>query len=250
MKARALICLVLAVVAGALVSQAALAGGGSIASGPEAATAAEPALGPAPAVAGHLVARVRPGRSVALRSRPRGAVVARLGATTEFGRPRALGVVRVRGRWLGVTSAALPNGKLGWVKRSPGLRLRRLRLALHADISERTLELRRDGRRVRRFSVAVGRPGSPTPRGRFAVTDKLRGTDFGPYYGCCILALSATQPNPPPGWKGGNRMAIHGTNAPGRIGEAASAGCLRAGDTDLEALMRLVPAGTPVFLRG
>ena len=39
------------------------------------------------------------------------------------------------------------------------------------------------------------------------------------------------------------------TNAPGTIGAAASAGCLRAADADLRILMRRVPLGTPVFIR-
>lgn len=30
-------------------------------------------------------------------------------------------------------------------------------------------------------------------------------------YGCCVLALTGRQPNVPQGWKGGNRLAIHGT---------------------------------------
>ena len=76
--------------------------------------------------------------------------------------------------------------------------------------------------RVRTLSVAIGRPGSETPTGRFAVTDKLRGGNYGPYYGCCILALNAHQPELPAGWTGGNRLAIHGTNSPGTIGAPAS----------------------------
>jgi len=94
--------------------------------------------------------------------------------------------------------------------------------------------------------VAVGRPGSPTPLGTFSVTDKLRG---GGYYGCCIIAISATQPKLPRGWNGGNRMAIHGTSAPGSIGRAASAGCVRAADGDLRAIWGRIPLGTPVRIR-
>ncbi len=48
-----------------------------------------PARAPRPA---HLIARILPGKVVALRSRPFGKVVSRVGATTEFGSPRALGV--------------------------------------------------------------------------------------------------------------------------------------------------------------
>ena len=188
--------------------------------------------------------------SVPLRSRPNGRVLVRAAARTEFGGRRVLSVAASRGPWLGVVATELPNGQLAWVnRRNGGLHVRRTAYSLHADLSGRWLELRRGGHRVRRITVAVGRPGSETPTGRFAVTDKLNGRSFGSYYGCCVLALSGHQPKLPAGWSGGDRLAIHGTNSPGTIGVAASAGCLRAGDADLQALMRRVPVGTPVFIR-
>jgi L,D-transpeptidase catalytic domain len=188
--------------------------------------------------------------SVPLRARPNGRVLARAGASTEFGGRRALSVAARRGPWLGVVATELPNGQLGWVNRkNPALHVRRTAYSLHADLSGRWLELRKHGRRIRRIAVAVGRPGSETPTGRFAVTDKLNGRSFGSYYGCCVLALNGHQPKLPAGWSGGDRLAIHGTDSPGTIGAAASAGCLRAGDADLEVLMRRVPVGTPVFIR-
>jgi L,D-transpeptidase catalytic domain len=215
-----------------------------------AATVAAAALTEATTPPPAAIVAVRRGASLALRSRPHGGVAVRLGDLTEFASPLRLGVVRRKGRWLGVSTAALPNGALGWVdRRDPAIALERTRWSIRADVSRRAVVLRRDGRPVRMLSVAVGRPGSPTPTGRFAVTDKLSGGRFGPYYGCCILALSATQPNLPPGWTGGNRMAIHGTSNPSSIGAAASAGCLRAADADLRFLISRVPAGTPVVIR-
>src|SRR5215213_477216 len=189
-------------------------------------------------------------RPVPLRARRNGRVIARVQAQTEFGGRRVMSVAARRGPWLGVVTPELANGQLAWVNaRNRGLDLRRTAYSLHADLSGRWLELRRGGRRIRRITVAVGRPGSETPTGRFAVTDKLQGSSFGPYYGCCVLALSGHQPKLPAGWRGGNRLAIHGTDSPGTIGAAASAGCLRAADADLQVLMRRVPLGTPVFIR-
>jgi hypothetical protein len=185
---------------------------------------------------------------VALRTRPGGAVVGRLTQATEFGSPRVAGVAAVRGHWVGLVTPELPNGHLGWVRRGRSVRLRRVSYSLHADLSQRALELRRGGRVVRRLPVAVGAAGSPTPTGRFAVTDELSGPSYSASYGCCILALSGHQTNPPPGWSQGTRLAIHGTSAPGTVGQAASAGCLRARDADLQALMWTVPLGTPVFI--
>jgi lipoprotein-anchoring transpeptidase ErfK/SrfK len=209
-----------------------------------AATASRPRSAPPE----HGIAELR--GNVALSDRPRGPVTQTVGATTEFGSPRVLGVAARRGNWLGVVTSERPNGSLGWVRKASGsVRVRSTRWSLHADLSARRLTLRRGGRRVHRVSVAIGAAGSETPTGRFAVTDKLSGSQFGPYYGCCILALSGHQPNTPAGWKGGDRLAIHGTDAPGTIGTAASAGCLRASDEDLQTLMDKVPLGTPVFVR-
>jgi lipoprotein-anchoring transpeptidase ErfK/SrfK len=210
-----------------------------------AAFASAPTPADEPTVAFEIAQVTRP---VALYAHRGGPAVARLGAETEFGSPQTLGVVRHRGRWLRVISTKLPNGRAGWV-RSRAVRLTTTPKSLTIDLSRHQLVFRRGDHDVRRMTVGIGRPGSPTPTGRFAVTDKLAGSNYGPYYGCCILALSAHQPNLPAGWTGGNRIAIHGTNAPSAIGAAASAGCLRARDADLHVLMRRVPLGTPVFIR-
>ena len=197
----------------------------------------------------HPVLRVRPGRTVALRSSPRGEVRTRVAATTQFGSPTTLAVAAERAGWLGVTSTELANGKLGWVKKKDAaLDQRRTRLEIRIDLSRRRLRLVDGDRVVRSATVSIGRPGSSTPTGRFAVTDKLPGAKFGSYYGCCIIALSGHQPNLPPGWPGGDRLAIHGTPNPSSIGTRASAGCLHAGAPALRSLMRRVPLGTPVFI--
>ena len=204
-----------------------------------------------PRPSGHVIVQVRPGHALALRSRPFGPVLARVGSTTQFGSPQSFSVVGTeRGRWLAVTEAGVGNNRVVWVDaRSHGLRYQRTRLELDVDLSARTLTVRRDGAVLRRLSVGVGRAGSPTPTGRFAVTDKLRGSAYSAAYGCCILALSAIQPNLPAGWSGGNRIAIHGTLSAGDFGRAVSAGCVHARDTDLRYLMRAVPLGTPVVIR-
>jgi lipoprotein-anchoring transpeptidase ErfK/SrfK len=186
-------------------------------------------------------------KSTPLYASPNGALITRLSTRTEFGSPQTLGVVRHRGKWIAVVSTARPNSQLGWV-RARAVRLTRTQASLVLDLSQRRLVLKEGDRVVRRMTVGVGRPSSPTPTGRFAVTDKLSGYNYGSYYGCCILALSAHQPNLPLGWTGGDRIAIHGTNAPSTIGTASSAGCPHARDVDLRVLMRRVPLGTPVFI--
>ena len=199
----------------------------------------------------HVIAHVRPGGVVALHARPFGPVVARVGALTRFGSQRALGVASTRrGRWLAVTEAGVDGNRIVWVDaRAGGLRYSRTALELDVDLSDRTLTVRRGETTVRELSVGVGAFDSPTPTGRFAVTDKLDGANFSAAYGCCILALSAIQTSLPRSWAGGNRIAIHGTSTPTDFGQAVSAGCVHARDTDLHWLMRAIPLGTPVVIR-
>jgi hypothetical protein len=194
------------------------------------------------------LATVRSGHSVLLRDSPGGRVITRLGDRTEFGSMRVFWVERVRGAWLGVPTPELPDGQLGWIRDDRfALDISQTHFWITADVSQRELTLHYGNRILDRFPVSVGSPGSPTPLGEYAVTDGLVGRGLGPWYGCCVLALSGHQPNLPPGWIGGNRMAIHGTNA--SIGAANSHGCLRASDPDMISLFARVPLGAPVLIR-
>jgi lipoprotein-anchoring transpeptidase ErfK/SrfK len=175
-------------------------------------------------------------------------VIARLTARTEFGSPRVLAVTAQRRGWLEVIATALPNGERGWV-RAASARVRGTNFALVVDRSARRAELRHGNRVLRRIKVAVGQPGNETPLGTFAVTDKLTpNADTSPY-GCCIVALSGHQPRLPASWGGGDRLAFHGTTAPGSIGGRTSLGCLRASARDMRALLDRVPLGAPVIIR-
>ena len=195
-----------------------------------------------------VTARVESG-SAALRVAPGGSVVTTLGTASEFGSPRTLSVVKRDGRWLGVIAPELGNGTIAWIdSRKANLRVLQTRLSVEIDLSRRLLVVKRDGDVLRKIRIGVGAPASPTPIGRFAVTDKLPGARYSSSYGCCILALSAKQPNLPAGWRGGDRIAVHGTNNPATIGAATSAGCPHASERDLRYLMRKLPLGTPVFV--
>jgi hypothetical protein len=198
-----------------------------------------------------LIAHIESRRGVLLRDRPGGRVVSTLASTTEFGDPTAVTVLARRGEWLGVTAPQLPNRKLGWFKQTArAVRLTRTNTWLKVDLRRRRLQLRRGRRVIQQVPVGVGAAGSPTPTGTFAVTDKLSGSRFGSVYGRFILALSGKQTQTPRGWTGGNRLAIHGTNAPRRIGTPSSAGCVEVGGRALAKLVAQVPQGAPVVIRG
>lgn len=211
---------------------------------------AEPAgrvnpLVPLPA-RGTPVLEVRSGAAVELRSSPGGDLVAELGSVTEFGSPTVLTVLERRGNWAGVPSELLPNGELGWVELdSNAIEIDTVGESIEVDLSRMEATLSAGPKLLHTWTVSVGAPDSPTPTGRFSITDKIT-ENLNPVYGCCALALSATQPNPPEGWTAGTRMAMHGTSMP--LGEANSAGCVRSGEQDLWMLIEAAPLGTPITI--
>jgi L,D-transpeptidase-like protein len=221
-----------------LVLGATLLGPGAVAA------AARPAVDPdAPT----LLLRVRMREHVRLHARPGGRVVAIYGARTEFGSRTVLTVLARRGAWAQVSASVL-GGKRAWLRIDHRVARRATRWELRADISDRSLVVIDDDEVLHTYRVAVGARISPTPTGRFQVTDKLKGPRYGASYGCCIMALSTDQPHPPPGWTGMARMAVHGTNEEGTVGDAVSAGCLHAHAAAMRWLVRHVPNGTPVVI--
>ncbi|MGE5554238.1 MAG: L,D-transpeptidase family protein [Betaproteobacteria bacterium] len=116
------------------------------------------------------------------------------------------------------------------------------------NIPSRTLSLRLGEVLVRRYPVAVGRPQTPSPLGRYRITVKVVNPTWYP----------RRRPPVPPGpqnpvgtrWLGLNapNLGIHGTNAPDSIGQAVSGGCIRMRNEDVEELFALVEVGTPVEL--
>lgn len=193
-----------------------------------------------------LVARVD-ARAV-LRRSPSGPAIATVGPQTEFGARTFLAVVAQRGHWVGVLAPQAGNGHTGWL---PVRHVTLLRdpWSLEIRTAARELIVRKRGAVRLRTPVAVGRPATPTPHGRFAVSDVLIVDDAGSPYGCCALALTARQPSIPQGWGGGDRIAIHATPNLQSIGTAASLGCIRTTDRVMRRLMRTVPPGTRVRIR-
>lgn len=170
-------------------------------------------------------------------------VLARVRPRTAFGSPPRLAVVGESGDWLAVISAKLGNRVRGFVLRS-NVRLVHVPFSVEVDQSSRRLTVWRNGIGLRRIHVAVGAPSTPTPQGRFAITDKL--SNFWPsLYGCCSIVLSGRQTRPTPNWSGGDRLAIHAGSG---IGAAVSNGCLRAATGDMQFLMRALPLGTQVVV--
>jgi lipoprotein-anchoring transpeptidase ErfK/SrfK len=192
------------------------------------------------------IVRVRDGERVALHRSPGGEVVAEVDDETSFGSTTSFSVNRSRPGWLGVPSEVLPNGELAWVRSDPEeLRGDTTPYRIVVDLSTHEARLYRTEQVVREWPVTVGTAATPTPTGSFSVTDLIEG-GLNPVYGCCAIAISATQPYLPAGWTGGDRIAFHGNGTNEPLGVDASNGCIRSPDEELQAVIRTVPLGTPV----
>jgi len=189
------------------------------------------------------------GDGAIVRSRPRGRIAGTVPGRTPLGTATWLWAVKTSpdGRWARVILPWRPNGRTGWISLR-GRRTVTSRFWVEADVSRRRVNLMRGSGVLRSFVAAVGAPGSPTPVGRFSVTDPIATGDPGGPFGWYAFGLSGHQPNLPAGWSGGDQLAIHGTNAPSTLGTAASAGCLRVSATALGILKRYLRPGTPVVI--
>ena len=188
-------------------------------------------------------------RPVRLHQSPGSRRTLRLPARTEWGSARVFSVVRRRGSWLAVQAPELKNGEVGWI-RAESAKLDCMRLVAARRPVAPGASCAGTGAPVRRLRDRHRLRRNPTPKGRFAVTDKLKVTDPGSPYGCCVLALTRPPDRPPAatgraatGWP----CTPRATSA--RIGKPVSLGCMRARPTGRRWLIDTIPLGSPIFIR-
>jgi lipoprotein-anchoring transpeptidase ErfK/SrfK len=201
----------------------------------------------------HLAQVVYPTR---VRSRPGGRPRRRLGTEARWGGgPVRLLVLRSAldsrdRRWLRVRLPERPNSRAGWIL-ADRTRITTTRWRIVISTRSRRLTVRRGGKRVRRFAAVVGAPATPTPRGLFAISERIRQSQgvLGPW----ALHLTAHSRVLEDYGGGKGRVAIHGRSGPllaDPLGSARSHGCVRLDNDAVSWLARRAVEGTPVVIRG
>jgi lipoprotein-anchoring transpeptidase ErfK/SrfK len=118
---------------------------------------------------------------------------------------------------------------------------------LIVNIAARKLVLVEDGKVVKMYPVAVGKHSTPSPSGTFHIASHVVNPTYS-HDGKVVLP----GPNNPVGTRwmslGFQGYGIHGTNHPESIGYAASHGCIRLRNHDVEELFQLVRVGDEVEL--
>lgn len=117
------------------------------------------------------------------------------------------------------------------------------------SLVDRQLAVIDGGDVIARFDVAVGAAESPSPVGQFRIVNRISN----PTYYHPGTAIPSGK-NSPIGtrWVGLSQKGygIHGTNAPRSIGRAASHGCIRLRNRDMEQLFTLLRVGDVVEIHG
>ena len=120
---------------------------------------------------------------------------------------------------------------------------------LQIDLSERVMRVVEGGEEVRRYEVAVGSRKHPTPRGTFRTGRIVWNPGWVPPDSDWARDEKPRPPGDPKNPMRGVKIYfrepayyIHGTNAPGSIGQAASHGCIRMRESDAVKLGRWIEA--------
>src|ERR1700722_13300381 len=125
----------------------------------------------------------------------------------------------------------------------------RVRRQIVVSIPDRKLAVMENGTIIRIFPVAVGAAVSPSPIGQFEIVARVANPT---YYHARIVVPPGSGNPVGSRWIGLNQKGygIHGTNQPRSIGHAASHGCIRLRNRDVEKLFTMLQVGDVVEIRG
>jgi lipoprotein-anchoring transpeptidase ErfK/SrfK len=125
----------------------------------------------------------------------------------------------------------------------------RIRRVVLVSIPDRKLAVLEQGNVIATFPVAVGAAVSPSPTGEFQIVSRVANPTY--YHPGTVIPTGKDNPIGTR-WLGLSRKGygIHGTNAPRSIGRAASHGCIRLRNRDMERLYPMLQVGDVVQIRG
>jgi hypothetical protein len=159
--------------------------------------------------------------------------------------PLVMLVTRRRADWVKVQLPTRPNLSEAWV-RERDVRLRHNEWRLRIDLSAYRVYTYRGDRLISEHTIGVGKSVTPTPRGRYYLTDLVKPEDPDGLYGSYAFGLSAHSDVVTSFGTGNGQIGIHGTNDTSTLESRVSHGCIRVGNSVIESFARHLPLGTPV----
>jgi len=117
------------------------------------------------------------------------------------------------------------------------------------SIPDRKVAVTEGGNVIATFQVAVGAAVSPSPTGSFRIVSRVSNPTY--YHPGSVIPSGSNNPIGTR-WLGLSQKGygIHGTNAPKSVGHAASHGCIRLRNRDMERLFTMLRIGDAVEIHG
>jgi lipoprotein-anchoring transpeptidase ErfK/SrfK len=185
---------------------------------------------------------------VTVRSGPDGGKQSTLKHPTAAGAPLTFRVLERRPGWLKVQLPIRPNGSSGWVAESDVV-VTSTPYRLIISMDRHRLDVLREGRRIARHEVGVGKVATPTPKGTYYLTELIQPPDPKGSYGPYAFGLSAFSETLKTFAGGPGQLGLHGTDAPHGLGTDISHGCIRVSNAVITELAADLPLGTPIEIR-
>ena len=155
--------------------------------------------------------------------------------------------------WVRVRLPVRPNTASGWLQ-AERVRLRPTAWSIAVSRAKRRLTVLRGGRVVRRLSVVIGAPATPTPTGLFAIIGAWRSQPNA-FLGSWILPLTAHSDALQEFDGGDGTVGVHGRGGASLLdplGSARSHGCIRLANSAIDWLVHSIGAaelaGMPVWV--
>jgi lipoprotein-anchoring transpeptidase ErfK/SrfK len=154
-------------------------------------------------------------------------------------------VDQVSNGWAKVLLPVRPNHSTGWIRvRDVTMSVDPYRIVVRLKSHQLGLYLL--NKPMLRAPVGIGTKDTPTPDGRYYLTQLFRPPNPDGAYGPFAYSLSGFS-NVLQTFEGGDAIiGLHGTNQPQLVGHDVSHGCIRMTNDVITKLARILPLGTPV----
>jgi len=176
---------------------------------------------------------------------PDGEILHEMANPTPTGGPLVFLMTESANNWLEVLLPLRPNGSTGWIHTEDAtLTAHHYRIAV--DLDDFRLRVFDRDETVFDAVAGVAAENSPTPGGRYYLTELLAPPEPDTIYGSFAYGLSGFSDTFETFNGGPGQLGIHGTNAPEALGTNVSSGCIRLHNDDVARLVRFLPLGVPV----
>ena len=164
---------------------------------------------------------------------------------TYYKNPLVVEVLENQGEWMKVLITARPNHTTGWIK-ADDVTIAATDFRLELDLSSYHLKVFKGAEVFLETDVVIGKDSTPTPLGRFFITEKIKNQSDTGIYGAWILPINGYSETLDTFDNGLPQIAFHGTNQPELVGTKSSNGCVRIPNEAVTRIADAVPAGTPI----